>query len=276
MPDLDELAGFDPGTYRPALPPSEIRRRGDRRRRTTTLAVAGAALAAAVAVGTPVALSSGEDRGRDVQPATPVPSADVAWVTTIPAGFPITSGFADPDATPNDGLAQDPSLTVACQSDGFSGFTDNRVVAYQGESEDREVRILAVYPDADAAAAELAELRSALDGCGPFPAGQGTTRVWETVGADLGTEESLAFAEQVHHDDGLVSDLTVFVVGRTGNAIYVDSSYGAAGGEDILRGQVARLTDKSAVPLQSMCLFEANPCTISTGHGSAPAPDPGD
>ena len=268
MPDLDELAGFDPGTPTPLLPPSEIRRRGDRRRRTTRLAVAGAALAAAVAVGAPAALLSGGGDGRDVQPAPPVPSVpsgDVDWVTAVPADFPFTSGFPDEDATPSDLLAEDPSPTVACGSEGFSGFTDNRVVAYQGESsEDRQVRVLAVYPDAAAAEAQLTELRSALDGCGPFPLGEGTTRVWETVDADLGTEESFAFAEQVHHDDGLVSDLTLFLVGRTGNAIYLTSAYTAAGNDQVVAQVEELLTTRSAAPLESMCLFAEHPCVIES------------
>ena len=106
---------------------------------------------------------------------------------------------------------------------------------------------------------QLAGLRDALDGCGPF-AVKGGSRTWQVVDADLGTEETFAFAEQVHHDDGLVSDLSTFVVGRTGNAIYVDSSYGSAGGDDVLAGEVRRLTEKSAAPVAALCVFSAEGC----------------
>ena len=46
------------------LPASEVRRRGDRmRRRNTALATVGGVVAAAVFIGTPVALMSGNDNG---------------------------------------------------------------------------------------------------------------------------------------------------------------------------------------------------------------------
>jgi hypothetical protein len=133
------------------------------------------------------------------------------------------------------------------------------VVAHQGDSEDREVRILAVYPDEAAAEAQLAVIRDAVDGCGPFQV-KGGNRTWQTVDADLGTEETFAFAEQVVHRDGLVSDQTTFLVGRTGNAIYVDSSYGAAGGDDVLAAEVARLTAASAGPVAALCAFAVDGC----------------
>lgn len=266
MPDLHDLDHFDQGLPRmDLLPASEIRRRGDRmrRRRTAAVTVAGV-LAAAVAIGAPVVALSGSGEDRGVQPApqpTPAPTVPPqGWVTTIPDDFPLTAGFADPDATPNDGLAGDANLSVACRSDGFAGFTDNAVVSYQGESEDREVRILAVYPDAAAAAADLAELRGALDGCVPIPAGKGTTMVSEPVEVDFGTDESFAFTQQVRHDDGLLSDLSVFEVARTGNAIYVDTSYGAAGGDQVVAAELERLEQNSAAPLGALCAFAVDPC----------------
>lgn len=264
MPDLDDLDHFSEGLLAMnPLPASEVRRRGDRmRRRRTAVVAAGGVLAAALAIGTPVIALSGSGADDDIQPA-PSPSQTEApheWRTEIPGDFPLTSGFADPDATPNDGLAQDPSLAVACGSSGFAGFVDNAVVTYQGESEDREVRILVVYPDADAAAAELAELRTDIEACGPTGVAEGTTMVFGTVPVDLGTEESFAFTQQIQHDDGLVSDLSLFEVARTGNAIYVDMSYGAAGGDQVVPGEVERLRKNSAAPLAALCAFAAEPC----------------
>jgi hypothetical protein len=271
VPDLHDLDHFDQGL--PAmdlLPASEIRRRGDRMRRRRTAGVAAAGvLAAAVAIGTPVVALSGSGADRDVAP--PIASSSAAtepaepsggWLTEIPDDFPLTSGFADPDATPNDGLAQDPSLSVACRSKGFAGFVDNAVVTYQGESEDRAVRILVLYPDAAAATAELAVLRSDIDGCAPVDVAKGTTMVSAAVPVDLGTEESFAFSQQIQHDDGLVSDLSLFEVARTGNAIYVDMSYGAAGGAQVVTFERDRLKERSAAPLQEMCRFAEHPCTV--------------
>ena len=267
MPDLNDLDHFDQGLpHMDLLPPSEIRRRGNRlRRRRTALVATGGVLAAAIAIGAPVVALSGDSGGHGRGTDSPVATqptarpATVTWVTTIPEDFPLTDGFADPTATPNDGLAEDGNLTVSCGPEGFAGFTDNAVVAYQGDSEDREVRILALYPDAAAAEAQLAVFRAAVDGCGPFPVKVGS-RTWQTVEADLGTEETFAFAEQVEHRDGLVSDLSTFLVGRTGNAIYVDSSYGAAGGDDVLVAEVARLTEVSAGPVAALCTFAADGC----------------
>jgi hypothetical protein len=262
VPDLDDFDHFDQGLpSMDLLPPSEIRRRGNRlRRRRTGLVASAGVLAAAIAIGAPVVALSGSgsdrgDRGTDVatQPTR------VTWVTTIPDDFPLTDGFADPSAIPNDGLAEDGNITVSCGPEGFAGYTDNAVVAYQGESEDREVRILAVYADEAAAEAQLTVIRDAVDGCGPFPVKVGN-RTWHTVPADLGTEETFAFAEQVEHRDGLVSDQSTFLVGRTGNAIYVESSYGAAGGDDVLAAEVARLTEVSAGPVAALCTFAADGC----------------
>jgi hypothetical protein len=263
VPDLDDLDHFDQGLPRmDLLPPSEIRRRGNRlRHRRTALVAGGAVLAAAVAIGTPVLALSGDGggHGRGVDPPLATQPTPVTWVTTIPDDFPLTDGFADPTATPNDQLAEDGNLTVSCGPDGFAGYTDNEVVAHQGDSEDREVRILTVYADEAAAEAQLAVIRGAVDGCGPFPV-KGGNRTWQSVDADLGTEETFAFAEQVEHRDGLVSDLSTFLLGRTGNAIYVDSSYGAAGGDDVLAAEVARLTEASAGPVAALCAFAADGC----------------
>lgn len=268
MPDLDDLDHFDQGlpVLNP-LPPSEVRRRGDRlRRRRTAAAAVGGVLAAAIAIGTPVVALSGGNGERGDEPA-PRPTATQApteppggWLTTIPEDFPLTSGFPDPAAEPHDQLAQDPSVLAVCGGEGFAGFVDNAVVTFRGESEDSSLRILAVYPDATAAAAELAEVRRSVAGCLPQPLAEGTSTVVDAVPVDLGTEESFAFSQQVRFDDGLVSDLSLFLLGRTGNAIYVDMAYTAAGGDQVVAIERDRLEERSAAPLSAMCVFAAEPC----------------
>ena len=56
MPDLNDLDHFDQGLpHMDFLPPSEIRRRGNRlRRRRTALVATGGVLAAAIAIGAPL------------------------------------------------------------------------------------------------------------------------------------------------------------------------------------------------------------------------------
>jgi len=264
VPDLHDLDTFDQGLppMNP-LPASEIRRRGDRLRRRRTAAVTVGGLLAAVAVATPVVALARGGADHSVAPAPQPPAASApadGWVTTVPDDFPLTAGFADEGAEPTGALGQDPSLAVACGSEGFSGFTDNAVVTYQGESEDRAMRILVLYPDGAAAEAELARLREDVADCAPSQVAEGTTMVVTPVAVDLGTEESFAFTEQIQHDDGLVSDLSLFEVARTGNAIYVDMSYGAAGGDQVVPGEVKRLKERSAVPLGALCTFAVEPC----------------
>ena len=84
--------------------------------------------------------------------------------------------------------------------------------------------------------------------------------VLDAVPVDLGTEESFAFGQQIRHDDGSFSELALFQVARTGNAIYVDHSYGAAGGDEVVAFESDRLERLSAEPLARMCVFAAEPC----------------
>ena len=68
-------------------------------------------------------------------------------------------------------------------------------------------------------------------------------------------EETYVFAEQVHHEDGLVSDLTLVEVSRTGNALYIDSKYGAPGGDPAIGELLPLMEQASQVPLEAMCVF---------------------
>ena len=284
MPDLHDFDDFDQGL--PAmdlLPAAEIRRRGDRmRRRRTALVAAGGVLAVAVAVGTPVIAFSGGGDDRGVAPVdSPTPSitpdvGDTAWVTSVPGDFPLTAGFPDPDAEPSDALANDPAVPATCAS--FEGVADSRVVTYEGESEDRAVRYLVLYPDAATAERQLSYFRNAQGSCPADAAGPDFEYASENT--EVGTDEAWVLTEQVRLDDDLLSDLTMSLVARTGNAIYVDMSYGSAGGADVVAEQSTRLEQRSVGPLQSMCLFAANPCVIEseaaapeTATGSADIPD---
>ncbi|QIG41358.1 hypothetical protein G5V58_16480 [Nocardioides anomalus] len=276
MPDLHDLDHFDQGLPRmDTLPASEIRRRGDRlRRRRTALATAGGVLAAAVAIGTPVLALAGDGPGRGTepsfatqpattQPATTTPRTEPAggWTTTVRDDFPLTAGFADEQARTSHSLDGDPAVPAGCQT-SFDGYTDSLVATYQGtDSEDRGVRILAVYPDAAAAENQLAAVRSAVEACEPRKLNQGTTMVHGLVGdVGLGTEEAFAVTEQVQHDDGLLSDLSISVIGRTGNAVYVDYSFGSAGGDQVSTAEIARLVATSAEPVAALCTFSVDGC----------------
>ena len=273
MPDLHDLDRFDEGL--PAmnpLPAPEIRRRGDRlRRRRTALVAAGSVLAVAIAVGAPVLALSGHDGGSDIQPA-PRPSESTTSPTAPPNGwlqsvldFPLDSGFPAPHQRADSGG----ELAYACDEAPFGNLgpiVDETAVAYAGESEDQAERWLIIFPDQAGAEAAMADARAALSaaerGCSEdSPVGpQGQRAVDQEVPVDLGTEDDLAWSDQIELSDGLVAFLTYVQAARTGNAIYVESSYGSAGGDEVV-GQVQELLKRrSAEPLSLMCVYAADPC----------------
>lgn len=273
MPDLHDLDDFSQGlpTVNP-LPPSEVRRRGDRlRRRRAALAAGAGVLAAAVAIGTPVVALSGSD-GRDdpsivatdpsatQTPTNPLAPPPGGWPQSVPAGFPLTDGFADESVEGRPGLEGDPGVPAGCGT-AFEGYVDDLVASYQGGSEDREVRYLAVFPTAAAAGGWLTEVVGTIEDCAPTKIARGTSMVHAVDPLYLGVEESWRFVQQVRHDDGLLSDLTLAVVWREGNAVYIDSSYGAAGGDQVIEAETDRLIEASNGPVAAMCAFSAfRPC----------------
>lgn len=280
MPDIDDLDNFSEGLHVSSLPASEVRRRGDRmRRRNTALATVGGVVAAAVFIGTPVALLSGGDDGRDVQPAPPAPSVTEdgrpGWLTEIPAEFPLADGF--PETNGSDGspteIVRGPDITpldLCGTSWPAVAPVDASGIAYLGESEDTSARLLVLLEDDTAATASLDALVSAVQAC-PNQATEGGDSILESqlVDLDLGTEQSVVVAQQVREDDGLLSQLTVTEASRSGNALFVETSYGSAGGPEVVDFETARLRERSTTVLASMCVFSADPCSTT-----AVTPDP--
>jgi len=87
MPDpIDKLSTFEPGVPMSPLPPSEVRRRGDRLRRRNTAVVVGGAVAAVVLAAVPVAVLAGNDGG-DPTPVGPATATtdDLLTADELPA-----------------------------------------------------------------------------------------------------------------------------------------------------------------------------------------------
>ena len=277
MPDndpLDSLDNFPEGLHVNSLPASEVRRRGDRmRRRNTALATVGGVVAAAVFIGTPVALVSANSDQDNVQPAQPVPTvtegstqAEPEWLTEIPADFPLADGFPE-----TNGLDGSPTEVVdAPQYDGIGACgtgvippdqVDSAGITYTGESEDRSSRTLVLLPDEVAAAGYLADVRELIQQC-PTEAMENGEDIYESALVDLvlDTEYSVVVAQQVRADDGLLSQLTVTEFAQSGNAILIEQSYGSAGGQQAVDMETARLKDRSANVHAAMCVFTADGC----------------
>ena len=176
MPDndpLESLDNFPEGLHVDSLPASEVRRRGDRmRRRNTALATVGGVVAAAVFIGTPVALMSGNDKDTvDPAPAPPTPSVtedgQPGWLTEIPAEFPVTEGMTDTGrpaegGTDNFGLC-DTSYPTS------TGTADIQTWSWSDDGESSVQRTFQLWPDDAAARASLDRLEEAVQSCPQQP-----------------------------------------------------------------------------------------------------------
>ena len=284
MPELNDLDRFDEGLPVNPMPASEVRRRGDRmRRRNTVLATVGGVAAAAVFIGLTVAVvaSQGGD-GDDTRPVGPpstsaTGSENAEWLNEVPEDFPLTEGMPEKNADGTPVVAGDEYFAGAgfcLEPKPWLNTVDQLGAHYRGESEDSETRSIYVFGDASAAAAALDSTEAEFEECGTLDMGDGNTLVRTEVEVDLGTEESLAYSSQWEEADGVISELKVLVIGRTGNAVYVDSSSGAAGGDSVIAYEVNRLRENSAAPLEAMCVFAAEPCKVTSTQATAPAPDP--
>lgn len=290
MPENDPfepLDNFPEGLHVNALPASEVRRRGDRmRRRNTALATVGGVVAAAVFIGVPVALTSGNDGNGDVDPAPPAPSltedAQPGWLTEIPEKFPLADGFPETnglDGSPTE-VVDDPQYDGigACQTGVIpSDQVDTAGIVYTGESEDYASRTLVLLEDDAAAAGFLAEVRDLIQQCPTTPLENGEDILESAlVDVDLGTEGSVVVTQQIRADDGSLSQLTVTAFAQAGNAVLVDSSYGAAGGDQAIELNTQNMVDRSTTTRAAMCVFSADPCSTweVTSDPEAPSSTP--
>jgi hypothetical protein len=258
---IDELEHFtDPGLTMNPLPASEVRRRGTRmRRRNNALAAIGGVAAVAI-IATPLAMAASNDRTDTTPPpATESPSPTVTWLQEIPEDFPIDRGLAGSDQ--GDSLNASADLSV-CGSDATALVTTGPdVVAGAGaesgvpDSEGGEARTLTLYADDRAAIAATTALEELVTGCGTDPNGTGDPLLNEVKAGDLGGDASLVVTQQAQGSDGLLSQLTTMEVVRTGNAVYVVSSFTSAGGQQVIDGEVQRLAESSAPIIEAMTVF---------------------
>ncbi|GAW52196.1 MULTISPECIES: hypothetical protein [unclassified Nocardioides] len=262
---IEELENFtSPGLTMTPIPASEVRRRGTRlRRRNTALATIGGIAAVAV-IATPLAvLASNHSSKADVEPATD-------WHQTIPADFPLTAGMPN-GSTQSDASGVDPIETcgnVAWSAEGTTRPVDI-VGATYGEpgSEGTQSRTLALYADDTTAASALAQLRDTVVNCPEDPNGSGAPLVNEVVELAAGSDTSLFFTNQAKDGD-LLYDLTAYEAVRSGNALYLATSFSSAGGSQNV-GALDRLDRASQPVVDQMCVFSADGCGADETAGDS-------
>lgn len=268
---IEELENFTvPGPPMNPLPAAEVRRRGNRIRRRNNVLAGAAAVAVLAAVVTPVALLAGDHQDRDVQPAPAV-----SWQQEVPDDFPLATGlFGDPPVTAESGVddivlcgttAWSPADPVATVDLAGARFEENE--AYLG-------RTLALYADGVTAEQALAALRSGVEDCARDENGTGLPLVQETVPVDLGAD-GFAFIQR-SKDGDLLAELTLWEVVRSGNALYLDTSYGAAGDDQAVATAISNMTHRSEVVRAQLCVFSADPCAQPGLESESPSPSIGE
>jgi hypothetical protein len=267
---IEELENFTvPGPPMDPLPAAEVRRRGNRIRRRNTALAGAAAVAVLAAIVTPVALLAGDGQDDSVQPA---PATD--WLQRVPEGFALSHElFGDPPVTAKSG-ADD---IVLCGATVWSPADPVATVDLAGarfeENEAFLGRTLALYADDDAAEQALGSLRSGVEDCPRDENGGGLPLVQEQVDPGLG-EDSFAFIQR-SRDGDLLAELTLWEVVRSGNALYLDTSYGAAGDDQAVATAVSNMTHRSEVVRAQLCVFSADPCATPGVASDAPSPGEG-
>ena len=284
MPDpIHELESFDPGAPMNPLPPSEVRRRGDRQRRRRTAGVALAAAAAVAVVATGGAVLAGGDRS-DVQPAGPSPSptsieppcaaTDAGCPTSeapetdaadIPDDLPLAAGWpTEHEPGGSYGLTgPGPGVTVlegaaACGVGLPSARSLDRLAATWANPEDYRSRLLLTFEDAQGAIDYQGQFLEPYRGCAREETSDGFTTLVDVRRTAVGGE-SWAVVRSFEYEGSPSVGLEVLHVIRVGRALLVDvtCSEGMASAAD---STIAAQTADTAEVVAAMCAFTEAGC----------------
>lgn len=215
------------GTPMNPLPPSEVRRRGDRlRRRRNALTATGSALAVAVIAGGGIWFSGSMDQAEEPGPATGRPSESTSQSAEQPAEIPDDFPIG---AQINGAQISDKALNSDldfCSQQPLRGVqaADVRSAELSG-GETAETRTLYLFDD-EASARELHEavVEAALECADPDPRDGSTVSVWDTNLEDWpGNTIVHEYAEEPTSEP---STQIINVVTK-GSAVLVTSSFGA-------------------------------------------------
>ena len=276
MPDpFETLRRLD--VVAPALPPAEVRRRGDRlrRRRTALTAVGAAAAVAAVVAGGLLTVGGTTGSAPQPGPATQAPHVSRSTApapgkaTVIPAGFPLDLGLPRPggdvtetrSTTLTTPFVFDPCHgTAAVPAEERTDFAEVRQGMTGGET---LVRQLAVYPDPAAAHRVFASFASALRQCPTHDFGNGSVDVsaeqQHQVGS--GSDESMVVVSHGTQDGQRTTMASHFVLAREGTAVLVVLADGEFGATEASTAQVDDTQRAVSVAvIRAMCPFATTGC----------------
>ncbi|WP_139978085.1 hypothetical protein [Nocardioides litoris] len=187
---------------------------------------------------------------------------------TDPASLPLASGWPERAEPGQDGVVSpaprsEPIMSAYVCGPGPRPRGAERVDATFTDVEDRRSRSMRVFPDADAAAAHVAAVRSFWEGCPP-QSDQGFDRPLVVADSPVGGQSFsvVAFTEV---DGSPVPGLVALHVVRVGRSVLLDSTsdQGGAGAEPRgvqARRQVERMTTDSADLVAAMCAWTEAGC----------------
>jgi len=255
------------------LPPSEVRRRGDRlRRRNQALAAAGGVAAIAL-IATPIALLAGGPQKALPPVDTPTPTVtDTATPTPapahdIPAGFPLATGWPDPSTAENPEEAlKGPSRTLepfeftACGNTLPAPDSRDLLIASWSNPEDGRTRELRTFETADDAVAYVDELAAFYRACPIEDDGNDMDHRYRVANTEVGGQ-SVGIVTDYYYLGEQSIGFTGYHVIRLGRAVLVISWSNEGWGKDKTVAQLVQgMTDEAAEPIAAMCTFTEAGC----------------
>lgn len=275
MPDQLFESLTEDVTVRP-LPAAEVRRRGDRRRRREGVAAVVGGVAAIAAVVVPLTLAHG-GANRSLPPVATSPTASSTVLTTVPAGFPLTSGLPRRDGASNQPLTAGPLTAEEQKACGKVVWSAQRPVPtvggasveYHDGSEGGIDRSLALYADAAHAQQALQGIEDGLARCHAVDAGTGTVAALKT--ATAGDPNEVWVVRWTDESGQLTGEGLLGSAPRVGNALLLDAAtFLGAGDDTVVQHEAALLASRETGLAAAMCVFSGGPCTVA--HDDTPTP----
>lgn len=289
---IRDLANFNsPGLAVEPLPPSEVRRLGDRLRRRRNAAAAVAGVAAVAVVAGPLALlSSGDGRvgpgpgpgvSTPVSPDVFLPSptdpnridieaAEISFRFPLPLGWPRDSE-AEREELGLEGPSRNLDILVfaGCNTTFDDPAYVDRLRADWTDVEDYRSRQLTTYADTARATAAVKALTDFFRSCPTEDFDDGYSRLGQVVRTEVG-HESWALVRHFERGGAPAVGLEIIHVIRVGRAVLIDTAANEGGAGPDREGEVQRHLDAMsasvASPVESMCAFTQVGC----GEGQPP------